>query len=69
MYSRAVNAADYRTALAVLDSEARLLDLFPNKDSVPPAAPGVVIIGGVDADAALGRKTTGPPDADAPTEP
>ena len=37
------------------------MDLFPNKDTVPPAAPGVVIIGGVDADAALGKKPPGRP--------
>ncbi len=63
LYAKSVSAGDTRAALAVLDSEARLLDLFPNKDTIPPAGPGVVIIAGVDADAALGRK---PPDADAP---
>ena len=55
LFARCVNSGDWRTALASLDSEARLMGLFP-KEAAPPAAPGVVIIGGVDADAALGRK-------------
>jgi hypothetical protein len=29
LYARAINAADYRTALAVLSDEARLLNLYP----------------------------------------
>jgi len=29
LYARAVNAADYRTALAILDSEAKLRGLYP----------------------------------------
>ena len=62
--AKALSQGDLRAALAAADSEARLLDLFPDRDSAPPAAPGVVIIGGVDADAALGRKSTqGAPDA------
>jgi len=32
LYARAVNAADYRTALAILDSDARLRGLYPEKD-------------------------------------
>ncbi len=63
LYAKAVSQGDVRAALAVLDSEAKLLDLFPTKDAPPPAAPGVVIIGAVDADAALGRKPAGPPAA------
>jgi hypothetical protein len=31
LYARALNAADYRTALAVVDSEAKLCALFPNE--------------------------------------
>jgi hypothetical protein len=33
LFARAVNAADYRTALAILDSEAKLRGLFPDKDA------------------------------------
>lgn len=32
LYARAVNAADYRTALAILDSDAKLRGLYPEKD-------------------------------------
>jgi hypothetical protein len=32
LYARALNAADHRTALAVLDSEAKLRGLYPEKD-------------------------------------
>lgn len=31
LYARAVNAGDMRTALSILDSEAKLLDLFPTQ--------------------------------------
>ncbi|HVS37417.1 MAG TPA: hypothetical protein VMS17_17780 [Gemmataceae bacterium] len=68
LYAKAVNQGDVRAALACVDSEARLLDLFPDKDSVPPSGPGVVIIGGVDADAALGRTPT-PENASGPDSP
>jgi hypothetical protein len=37
LYARCVNAADYSTALRVLDSEAELLGLFPEKKPTPPA--------------------------------
>jgi hypothetical protein len=30
LYARAMSVSDYRTALATLDSEAKLLDLFPS---------------------------------------
>ncbi|HBI41574.1 MAG TPA: hypothetical protein DDY78_01795 [Planctomycetales bacterium] len=33
LYRQAMKLADYRTALAVLDSEAKLLDLFPRADA------------------------------------
>jgi hypothetical protein len=36
LYARCVNAADYSTALRVLDSEAELLGLFPDKKPSPP---------------------------------
>lgn len=42
LYARAVNAADYRTALAIIDSEAKLRGLFPDKElkkTVPGATP------------------------------
>jgi hypothetical protein len=32
LYARALNAADYRTALAILDSDAKLRGLFPEKE-------------------------------------
>lgn len=32
LFARAVNAADYRTALAIIDSEAKLRGLYPEKD-------------------------------------
>jgi hypothetical protein len=32
LYARALNAADYRTALAILDSDAKLRGLYPEKD-------------------------------------
>ena len=32
LYARAVNAADYRTALAILDSDAKLRGLYPEKE-------------------------------------
>lgn len=32
LFARAVNAADYRTALAILDSDAKLRGLYPEKD-------------------------------------
>ena len=32
LFARALNAADYRTALAILDSEAKLRGLYPEKD-------------------------------------
>ncbi|MFO0796369.1 MAG: hypothetical protein U0804_02765 [Gemmataceae bacterium] len=58
LYARAVQQADYRAALAVLDSEAKLLDLFPraNKDD------------GAGADAA-DRVTIELPPKDGPPEP
>ena len=31
LYARALNAADYRTSLAILDSEAKLRSLYPEK--------------------------------------
>jgi hypothetical protein len=34
LFARAVNAADYRTALAVLDSDAKLRGLFPDSREV-----------------------------------
>jgi len=42
LYARAVNAADSRTALAIIDSEAKLRGLFPEKElkkTVPGATP------------------------------
>jgi hypothetical protein len=36
LYARCVNAADYSTALRVLDSEAELLGLFPDKKPQTP---------------------------------
>ena len=32
LYARAVNGADYRTALAILDSDAKLRGLYPEKE-------------------------------------
>ncbi len=32
LYARAVNGADYRTALAILDSDAKLRGLFPERE-------------------------------------
>jgi len=49
LYARAVNAADLRTALSVLDSEAKLRGLFPeqaakNKEVDATAKPAPLII-------------------------
>ena len=42
LYARCLNAADYSTALRVLDSECELLGLFPPKN--PPASnPNVIV--------------------------
>ena len=48
LYARALQAADFRTALAVLQDLAKLRDLYP-KDSAPPGAgekaPAIIVEG------------------------
>ena len=66
LYAKAVSQGDLRAALAAADSEAKLLDLFPKDKPIAANAPGVLIIAGVDKDAALGTKTETQPTAPEP---